>query len=141
MSTGGPWQADRGGSLVCKVSLLTAGRNSQGWESQEVHLGPRSGHHRVPQTTRSLFCTHTLPTSPCPQTRAQSARPRHPCWFLGGSFLLIGLLLGPAQVALHLHKLGGVLLFLINFLLLQLQLQEHRRWQIQIKLIMEVILC
>lgn len=43
---------------------------------------------------------------------------------LGGLRLAVGLLSGPAQVALHPHKLWGVLLFLLYFLLLQLQLQE-----------------
>lgn len=81
---------------------------------------------RITDTTHSLSLSlvhaHTLLTSPCPQTRAQSARRRHPCSFLGGSFLAVGFLPGPAQVALHLHKLGGVLLLLFDFLLLQLQL-------------------
>lgn len=73
MSTGGPWQADRGGSLVCKVSLLTAGRNSQGWESQEVYLGPRV---RSPPCTTdnalSLLYTHTPDVSVPTNTRTIS---------------------------------------------------------------------
>lgn len=68
------------------------------------------------------------------QTRHSSCNtlltPRYPdaaATFLGGSFLSVRFLFGPAQVALHLHKLRGVLLLFLNFLLLHLKLQgeEH----------------
>lgn len=79
-------------------------------------------YHR--HNTLSLLCTHTpvasVLTNMC--TVSQTQPPL--MFFLGGSFLPVGLLLGPAQVAFHLHKLGGVLLFLLNFLLLQFKLQE-----------------
>lgn len=74
-----------------------------------------------------LFCTHSPDVSVLTNTCTIS--PRHPCWSLGGSFFSISLLLGPAQIALHLHKLGGVLLLLLNFMLLKLQLQEYRCWR------------
>lgn len=112
-STGGPWRADRGGSLVCKVSLLTAGRNSSVGKAREfMDLGPR---------VRSPMCT---------ADNTFSVRSRRRCRFLGGSFFLVSLLLGPAKVAFHLHKLWGVLLFLLNLLLLQLQLEQSRYSQI-----------
>lgn len=119
-NTGGPWRADRGASFIHKVSLLTTEGTASLGKARKFMLDHGQVvtlHHR--RNTHSLV--HTLRTSLCPQT--QSARPRR--WILSGSFLAIRLLLGPAQVALHFHKLRGVLLLLLNLLLLQLQLQEH----------------
>lgn len=81
-------------------------------------------YHR--HNTLSLLCTHTPVASVLTKicTVSQTQPPLMFVFFLGGSFLPVGLLLGPAQVAFHLHKLGGVLLFLLNFLLLQFKLQE-----------------
>lgn len=78
-------------------------------------------YHR--HNTLSLLCTHTpvasVLTKMCTVSQTQ---PPLMGFFLGGSFLPVGLLLGPAQVAFHLHKLGGVLLLLLDFLLLQFKL-------------------
>ena len=46
---------------------------------------------------------------------------------LSGAFLLVHLLLGSPQVALHLHKLRGVLLLLLILLLIQVQLQKQAK--------------
>lgn len=114
-------QADRGGSLLCKVSLLTAGTASFGKAGKFISDHGRVATENALSLSLSLLY-NTLLTSLCSQTRAQSARRRRPRRFLGGPFLPVRLLLGPAQVAFHLHKLGGVLLLLLIFLLLQLEL-------------------
>lgn len=120
--------AGRQRGIFSPQSLSPHCRKEQlGWKSQEVHLGPRSGHQCASQLKHSLFCTHSPDVSVLTNTCTIS--PRHPCWSLGGSFFSISLLLGPAQIALHLHKLGGVLLLLLNFMLLKLQLQEYRCWR------------
>lgn len=112
-----------GGSLVCKVSLLTVGKGTArlgkpGSSSRTTVRSPPC----AADDTLSLFCTHTPDVLVPTNTRTISRTQTPLLVVLGGPFLPVGLLLGPAQVALHLHKLRSVLLFLLDFLLLQLQL-------------------
>lgn len=124
-SRGEHWQSvagrQRGGlQSVKSLSSLREGTASLGKPGSFSWTTVRSPPH-----TLSLFCTHTPDVSVLTNTRTIS-QTQTPLLVLSGSFLAVGLLLGPAQVALHLHKLGGVLLLFLNFLLLQLQLKEHR---------------
>lgn len=114
-SRGECWQSVAGGQkggLYSVKSLSSPKEGTACWESQGVH------HH-----IHSFFGTHTPDVSVPTNTRTISQTPSVVC-FLGGPLLTAGLLLGPAQVALHLHKLWGVLLLLLNFLLLKLQLPK-----------------
>lgn len=106
-SVAGRW---RGASFVGKVSLLTAGRNSDVGKARKFV----SDHGRV----TSVYHRHNTLSPPQevgPDTDTSAGG-------LGGPLLSVGLLLGPAEVALHLHKFWRVFLFLLIFLLLQLQL-------------------